>query len=165
MLAEGPSGDDAHAELARRYFAAFSPATAADLTTWSGLGSSRAVDLIRGELVDVPVHGRPGFRLGPERDGSAVRLLSAWDNFLIGYRDRSGLVPDDRRGEIYVGGIIRPTIVENGVVVGRWRLDRAARRIEVVPFGRPSRAVLAAVEAEVDDLGRFVGARARRQRR
>jgi hypothetical protein len=33
---EGPRSDDALAELARRYFAAFSPATAADFTAWWG---------------------------------------------------------------------------------------------------------------------------------
>ncbi len=60
----GPSGDDALAELARRYFAAFSPATAADFATWSGLASRRAVELIRDELTEADVDGRPGFRLG-----------------------------------------------------------------------------------------------------
>jgi hypothetical protein len=155
--ADGPHGDDALAELARRYFAAFSPATAADFTTWSGLPSARAIGLIRDELTEVSLDGRTGFRHGPPREGNGMRLLSAWDNFLIGYRDRSGLVPADRRGEIYVGGIIRPTIVQNGIVVGRWRLDRAARRVEIVPFVRVSRALRAALAAEVDDLGRFVG--------
>lgn len=155
--AEGPRGDDALAELARRYFTAFSPATAADFTTWSGLPSGRAIGLIRDELSEVAVHGKPGFRLGPPRGGSGVRLLSAWDNFLIGYRDRSGLVPDDRRGEIYVGGIIRPTVVRDGAVVGRWRLDRAARFVEVVLFVTATRTLRAAVAGEVADLGRFVG--------
>jgi hypothetical protein len=157
--ADGPTGDDALAELARRYFAAFSPATAADFTTWSGLASGHAIGLVRDELVPVQVHGRPGFRLGSEKGRSGVRLLSGFDNFLIGYRNRDGLVPDDRRAEVYVGGIIRPTVVRDGAVVGRWRLDRAAGRVEVSYFGRAGRPLQSAVEAEVADLERFVGRR------
>ena len=155
--ADGPRDDDAQAELARRYFRAFSPATAADFTTWSGLASSRAIALVRDELTPVEVNGRPGYRLGDAQHGSGLRLLSGFDNLLIGYRDRTGLVPDERRGEVYVGGIIRPTIVRDGVVVGRWRLDRAAGRAEVIHFQAPSRAVRSAVAAEIDDLARFVG--------
>jgi hypothetical protein len=154
---DGPRGDDALAELARRYFRAFAPATAADFTAWSGLPSARAIGLIRDELTPVDVNGRPGYRLGAVEDGGGVRLLSGFDNLLIGYRDRSGLVAQDRRAEVYVGGIIRPTVLRDGVVVGRWRLDRAAGRVHVVAFERPSRTLRAAVEREVADLARFVG--------
>src|SRR5206468_8317265 len=61
---EGPSGDEALAELARRYFAAFSPAAASDFAVWSGLPAARAVGLIRDELEPVSVRGGRGFRLG-----------------------------------------------------------------------------------------------------
>jgi hypothetical protein len=154
---DGPRGDDALAELARRYFRAFSPATAADFTAWSGLPSARAVGLIRDELTPVTVHGRSGYRLGESAEGRGVRLLSGFDNLLLGYRDRTGLVADDRRGEVYVGGIIRPTVVRAGVVVGRWRLDRAAGQVHIVHFDPPGKALRAAIDAEVDDLARFVG--------
>jgi hypothetical protein len=153
----GPRGDDALAELARRYFRAFSPATAADFTAWSGLPSARAIALIRDELTPTPVHGRPGFRLGPEIDGAGVRLLSGFDNYLVGYRDRNGIIADDHRAEIYVGGIIRPTVLHDGAVVGRWRLERAAGTVAVGFFREPARAVRDRVEAELADVSRFVG--------
>ena len=155
--AAGPRDDDALAELARGYFRAFSPATPADFTAWSGLPSGRAVALIRDELTPVAVNGKSGYRLGEVADPPAVRLVSAFDNFLIGYRDRTGLVPDDRRDEIYVGGIIRPTIIRNGAAVGRWRLDRAAGRVSVRYFVAPTRALRAAVQDEIADVARFVG--------
>jgi hypothetical protein len=153
---QGPRGDDALAELARGYFRAFSPATPADFTTWSGLASGRAVALIRDELTPVQVNGKAGYRLGEPRESTGVRLLSAFDNFLIGYRDRSGIVPESHRAEIYVGGIIRPTIVRDGATVGRWRLDRSAGRVEVRYFGRATQALRTAVEDEVADIARFV---------
>ncbi len=154
---EGPRGDDALAQLTRRYFAAFSPATAADFATWSGLSSAPAIELIRDELTPVEVNGRPGYRLGEPVEGTGVRLVSGFDNLLIGYRDRAGLISDERRPEVYVGGIIRPTVVRDGVIIGRWRLDRSARRVEVVPFVRVTRPLRAALDAEADDLCRFVG--------
>ena len=70
----GPSGDDALAELARRYFAAFSPATAADFATWSGLAGRRAVELIRDELTPADVDGTPGL---PARRGRAAARRAA----------------------------------------------------------------------------------------
>lgn len=90
--ASGPRGEDALAELARRYFRAFSPATPADFTTWSGLPSAKAVALIRDELTPVSVDGRPGFRLGEVAPARGSRLLPAFDNYLVGYRDRGALI-------------------------------------------------------------------------
>ena len=155
--ATGPRDDEALAQLARRYFRAFSPATAADFTTWSGLPSGRAIALIRDELVPVEVNGRAGFRLGDATVEGGVRLLSAFDNYLIGYRDRSDLIADGDRREVYVGGIIRPTVLLDGRVVGRWRLDRARGRVEVGVFEKVPADVEAAIEAETADLARFVG--------
>ncbi|MDQ2750091.1 MAG: winged helix DNA-binding domain-containing protein, partial [Actinomycetota bacterium] len=88
----GPRHDDALAELARRFFQAFSPATAADFTTWSGLPSGRAIAQIRDELMPVEVNGRSGFTLGEVAPQRGLRLLSAYDNYLVGYRDRELII-------------------------------------------------------------------------
>ncbi len=154
----GPSGDDALAELARRYFAAFSPATAADFSTWSGLPSARAVALVRDELTPVSVRGRAGFRLGDRPPGRGVRLLPAFDNALLGHRDRDALLRPELRGEVYVGGIIRPTVLRDGRIAARWRLQRARRGAEIVvtPFESLS-AVRSQLDREVADVGRFLG--------
>lgn len=155
---DGPRGDDALAELARRFFAAFSPATPADFTTWSGLPSSRAVALIRDELTQVDVDGRSGFRLGEVEPQRGLRLLSAFDNYLVGYRDRRLIIEDSWRPQVYLGGVIRPTVLLDGRVVGTWRLVRGAHRatVEVRPFTAMPRSTRSAVEAEVADIGRFL---------
>ncbi|HZY76187.1 MAG TPA: winged helix DNA-binding domain-containing protein [Jatrophihabitantaceae bacterium] len=154
--AAGPRGDDALAELARRFFTAFSPATAADFTTWSGLPSSRAIALIRDELTAVDVHGRAGYRLGHVEPQRGLRLLAAFDNYLVGYKERAALIADDRRAEVYVGGVIRPTILLDGRVIGRWQLDRAKGRVQVTEFESLTRSARAALAAEVADLGVFL---------
>jgi hypothetical protein len=155
---DGPRGDDALAELARRYFRAYSPATGADFTSWSGLPSRAALALIRDELTPAG----SGFTLGVTPEHGGLRLLGAFDNYLLGYRDRDLIISAAHRGEVYVGGVIRPTILHDGRVIGRWRLIRPTRKhapivVEVRPFDRPSPSVRAAIEAEVDDIGRFLG--------
>jgi hypothetical protein len=154
--AAGPRGDDALAELARRFFTAFSPATPADFTTWSGLPSSKAITLIRDELAEVDVHGRAGYRLGEVEPQHGLRMLSAFDNYLVGYKQRAALIDEDRRPEVYVGGIIRSTVLLDGRVVGRWQLDRAKARVHVIEFERLARSARAAIAAEVADLGTFL---------
>jgi hypothetical protein len=152
----GPSGDEALAELARRYFAAFSPATAADFSTWSGLPSARAVALIRDELTDANVDGRAGFRLGEVAPARGLRLLPAFDNYVIGYRDRTAILHPDRHPAVYQGGMIRPVAVLDGQGFGTWALDRATGRIVLTPFQRLSAPVRRRVEAEATDVGRFL---------
>ncbi len=155
---EGPTGDDALAELARRYFQAFSPATAADFTTWSGLPSGRAIALIRDELTPADVNGRAGYRLGEIAPQRGLRLLPAFDNYLVGYRDRDLIIGTDDRPEVYIGGIIRPAVVLDGRVIGTWRVIRRpdAATVALTPFAGMAAKARAAIEAEVEDIARFL---------
>lgn len=152
----GPSGDDALAELARRYFTAYSPATAADFTSWSGLPSGRAVELIRAELQPADVDGRPGFRMGEAPVHGGVRLLPAFDNYLIGYRHRAALLDPSLHPHVYQGGWIKPVVLRDGAVLGTWALDRRAARVTVAPFAPLPAVVQRAVAAEVRDIARFL---------
>jgi hypothetical protein len=153
----GPSDDDALAELARRYFAAYSPATATDFASWSGLPYARAIELVRDELREADVDGRPGYRLGEVEPQRGVRLLPAFDNYLVGYRDRSAILDPAAQDRIYQGGMIRPAVLVDGRVAGSWALDRAKGRVTVAPFDEFGSAVRRGVEAEIADVGRFLG--------
>ncbi len=152
----GPSGDDALAELARRYFAAYSPATAADFGTWSGLAPGRAVALIRDELRAADVGGTPGFRLGEVEPARGTRLLPAFDNYLLGYADRSALIGAERYGSVYQGGMIRPVLLVDGEVAGTWSLRRAARVLTVSPFAPLTRKAAGELDRELADVARFL---------
>lgn len=152
----GPSGDDALAELARRYFAAYSPATAADFAAWSGLAHGRAIGLIRDELDVADVDGRAGFRLGEVEPQRGVRLLPAFDNYLVGYRDRAAILHADLQPHVYSGGVIRPTVLVDGRVTATWSIDRAKGRVKVAPFEQFNARTRRVVEAEVADVARFL---------
>ena len=156
-------GDDALAELARRYFTAFGPATAADFSTWSGLPSGRAIELVRDELDQVDVDGRPGFRSAgstptAELAPGSVRLLAGFDNYLVGYRDRGLFVAEQHRSSVYVGGVIKPTVLVDGRIAGIWRLTRTARSaaVTVTPFDTVAPPTRRALLAEVADIERFL---------
>ena len=156
--------DAALAELARRYFAAFGPATEADFAGWAGLplrDVRAGMSAIGGELRKVQIGNEEGRAHGRGRRppaGAVVRLLPAWDTYLMGYRDRSFLAPGGRWPRIMPGGgMLKPAILLDGEAVGLWRSRRAGAKlvVELEPFERFDAATRTAIEAEVADLGRF----------
>jgi Winged helix DNA-binding domain len=145
--------------LAHRYLAGHGPATAADLATWSGLPLRDARAGLAGtDAVAVTIAGEPGFRPAGdavEEDGT-VRLVPAYDEYLLGYRGRSLAVEPRHAGRIHGGGgVIAPAILAGGRVVGRWSQRRSGDvlTVTVEPFGRlPS-----GLDEEAADLGRYLG--------
>jgi hypothetical protein len=160
--------DAALAELARRYLRAFGPASEADFARWAGLGLTEVrVGLreIGGELVQSRLGDQRLFSLRRERTrlpgGGQIRMLGAFDTYMLGYRSRDFAVPPEGMGAVKEGGggWIRPVIVEDGRVIGTWRSARKAGRLEIDlrPFDRLAPGVRASLEAEVEDIARFEG--------
>jgi hypothetical protein len=162
--------EDALATLARRYLLAYGPAGAKDLATWSGLPLSRvraALGRVR-ELVAVEMEGGEawlheslrGWLDEPEREDGIVRLLPAYDPYLLGYRGRDHVVSPQYARRIHPGGgFLRPTVIVDGWAVGTWKLALEAGAIEITvePFEALDRRNSEALEAEVGALGRFYG--------
>lgn len=169
-----PGREDALAELARRYLRGYGPATPADLAAWSGLGrreADAAWRAIADELAEVstPAGARWILR-GSERTLAAtvrtptpVRLLPAFDTLLLGWADRTPLVPARFARRVNAGGgMIRPTLLTDDGVAGTWALRRdrdGASRVEVAPFGRLLPGVRSELEREVRAVERFVASR------
>jgi hypothetical protein len=141
------SGDAALAELARRYLLGYGPA-------WSGLPAGTARRAFA--LLDAPV-------AAPAASDGALpvlvpRLLGQFDTVLLGHRDREFVLPAAHAKRVNAGGgMIAATVLVGGQVAGVWR--RAGRKVTVEPFGKVAAKAHAAVEAEVADLGRFLGER------
>lgn len=165
------SRETALAELARRYLAAYGPASLPDFATWSGLAIGEARDtwqLIADEIVELDTSvgvqwilrarakGARERRAGPP----TVRLLGWFDNYLLGYRNRELMASSGYGKRINPGGgLVHPTVVVDGRVVGTWRSKRQRSRLElaVEPFELLSSEVARGVEAEAADVGRFLG--------
>jgi Winged helix DNA-binding domain len=144
------------AELARRYLRSHAPAGPADLAAWSGLplGDARAgfAGLASDELVELTFRGRPSWRL---RRGGArpvdvpLALLPAFDEWLLGWGDRSTVLEPAHTATVVHGGIIAPVLLAHGQVIG------AARAGEVTPFGPLTAAQEKLLAAEHRDIARF----------
>jgi hypothetical protein len=165
-LGERPAHDrdSALAELARRYLSAFGPATEADFGGWSGLGMRdvrAALAAVGGEIREMRIGSERAWalkRAGRRPQRPVVRLLPAWDTYLMGHRDRGFLAgPADWRRIMPGGGVLRATIVSDGVAVGIWRLRRSggAIRVELEPFVDLDARTRRAIDAEIADVGRF----------
>jgi winged helix DNA-binding protein len=138
-----PDREAALVELARRYAAGHAPATAEDFAKWSGLPARD----IRWEEATAG-----------EAEEGGVRLLPAFDEWLLGWASRDPILPREHAKKVVPGGgIIRPVAIADGRVFATWRLDRPKRRIELQPFGRVTRAMRAGVEEEVAAIGDFLG--------
>lgn len=165
------SGDAAVAELAVRHAASYGPVTAADLARWSGLplGAARRAQAAAGERL-AEVAGPDGPLLAAAPAGAAVpalppagavRLTGHFDPYLLGYGDRDLMLPPAVAGRIATGGgFLMPCVLRDGAVVATWRHERRSSGlgIRVEPLGvDPDRALSEGIDAEVADLGRFLG--------
>ncbi|MEA2450984.1 MAG: hypothetical protein QOG63_2916 [Thermoleophilaceae bacterium] len=158
-------GDDGTEELVRRYLAAFGPASAADVQTWSGLkGIKKVLDGMRDELAtfsaeggrelfDLPDAPRPG-----EDPVAPPRLLPEFDNLVLAHADRTRLLPDEHRGRVVTKNLrVRATFLVDGVVAGTWSAARKGKRatLTLEPFGKLPKRVASALADEAEALLRF----------
>lgn len=160
--------DEALAEIARRYFTGHGPATAADFTWWTGLVAAdvrAAIDLAGTRLRRERIGDRTywsGERGRPAGTGAPrATLLPAFDELVVGYRDRSALYHPAHGREINPGGngMLSPTVVLDGRVVGTWRrtLGRKGVAVEPALFAPLDRGGLRALSAASERYARFLG--------
>ena len=140
-----PDGD--LADLVTRYLGAFGPATARDVTAWSGLtGLGPVLERLRpslvtfsdeqgAELFDLPSAPRPGADVP-----APVRLAAEFDNLLLSHADRSRMVSAENLKRFYtINGVFPGSVLIDGFVAGMWRLARHknAATLSIELFGRP----------------------------
>jgi hypothetical protein len=162
VLPPAPPREQALELVARRYLAAYGPAGPLDLAAWSGLSAAdvrAAWAAIASEVVEAApdLWILPG-AVDPAAHGS-VRLLPSFDALLLGYRDRSHLIEPEHTALIWPGGgWLHPALLVDGRIAGTWRLDRTTgAAVVVTPFTPLAPGDVAALGAEVEDVGRFLG--------
>jgi hypothetical protein len=157
--------DDALAEIARRYVTSRGPAQAIDLAWWSGLtvtDSRRALELA-GDDLEVFELGRRRFWAARTPDPVAferplVRLIPIYDEYFIGFRDRSDFGDAARLGRDD-DALSANIVVLDGSIVGGWRrtTGKGHVAISVQLLVRLDAAERRALEAAAADFGQFVG--------
>jgi Winged helix DNA-binding domain len=135
--------DAALAELARRYLAAHPGAGAEDLAYWSGLPLRDARAGLR-DLSPPPA---------PPAGDVPLRLLGAFDELLLGWRDRTPVVAAEHARSVHPGGgILRAIVLEDGEARGTWSLR--AGRVTFEPFA--AIADTAALDAEIAAVEAYI---------
>lgn len=156
-------GDEALGEWAQRYFTSHGPATVRDFAWWASLTLTEARrGVALAELATLEVDGTTHY-LAPDVEPAprSVQLLPGFDEFILGYQDRSAALTPEQFAVIVPGnnGIFQPTIVSNGEVVGTWKKTARAKRVDVqlLPFDEAPD-----VAAALTAYGRFLGVEATR---
>ncbi|GGZ69845.1 winged helix DNA-binding domain-containing protein [Streptomyces subrutilus] len=149
------TGAAAERELARRYRLAHGPSDALDFVHWSGLKTTAGKSAWA--AVQGPADAGPP--VDPDPADPDVRLLPAYDNYLVGYRTRDLAVPAAHERRVWPGGgQIRATVLVDGLAVGTWSRARGGKEVTVEPFPGtepPSPAAAAALARESADVVRF----------
>ena len=137
--------DEALAELTRRYFASHGPATVQDLMRWAGLttaeakiGLAAAGKDLRQETIGERVYWMSRELPTMNDEAEATFLLPGFDEYLLGYGDRSAVLDPAYAQRICPGGngVFNPTLVIDGRVAGTWKrsFKKGAVVIELAPF-------------------------------
>ncbi|HVV20024.1 MAG TPA: winged helix DNA-binding domain-containing protein [Pseudonocardiaceae bacterium] len=165
-LSEPLSDDDSPDELVRRYLAAFGPATAADVQTWSGLrGVKTILARLRPELVTVlDENGREMFDLPdaprPPADTPApARFLPEFDNLVLSHADRTRVIADEHRGLVVTKNLrVRASVLYDGFACGTWDVERkkTSTTLRVAPFRPLPAQAMRELTAEGERLLEFL---------
>jgi hypothetical protein len=164
------SGQDALAEVCRRFLRAYGPARPQDFREWFGVKEPQAVfDALRGEVEPIEVGSRTAYVPAGETcfqaPAASVRLLPEYDVYVMGFRDRDELVPPAVRELVAASGRGRyegpagvRLVVTDGFAAGVWERKKRGRRIElrVTPARRLTRAHRAALAGEAERIGTFL---------
>ena len=158
----------AAAELATRYFSSHGPATLQDFVWWSGLkvtdaraGIEAIAPQFHQETVDGKIYWMPSKLEMVQELPPHIYLLPGFDEYLLGYSDRSTVLDKQHAQKICPGnnGVFSPTVISDGQVIGTWKCAIKGKKMNIMPqafqtFGNAERtAILLAAE----NYQRFMG--------
>jgi hypothetical protein len=144
---------EALAELAGRYFLSRGPATVHDFAKWSGLTVANArtgLEAVKNRLQQEVVSGQtywfPPAHLSANAKAPGAYLLSIYDEYISGYKDRNAIVDERVAANLTaLGNDLTYIILVNGRIVGTWK--RALKK-EAVVIETNLYTALAGVEKE-----------------
>ncbi|MEU8419289.1 winged helix DNA-binding domain-containing protein [Micromonospora sp. NPDC048835] len=175
--------DEALAVLAHRYVRGHGPVTDREFAGWSGLTltDARRGLVAAGEaLSTVRVDGTPMYvdaaladaalsdaalTDAPRAAPDDVLALPGFDEYLLGYRDRTLMLDPAHQAAVVPGnnGIFQATVVRAGRVVGVWKrkIGRTAVTVTIQPLTTLDTAARARVEQALGRYADFLGLPAR----
>jgi hypothetical protein len=166
--------DEALLEVCRRYLRTYGPATPNDFRQWFSSRQFKPADaralFASLELDEVDVEGHTAHVLEGDtaflEPQQTVRLLPEYDVYVMGFRERDQLVPEEARRPVaehgrgkYEGPAGVRFLMIDGVAAGLWERKKRGKRVElrVSPSRKLTRAERAGIDTEAERLGAFLG--------
>ena len=156
--------DEALQRLALRYLQGHGPATAADLAWWSGLTQKDARHALALASSGLEQETHEGITWWWRSDAPApsrsraVHLLPAFDEYLIGYRDRTPVLDAAQTRRVFsVNGLVAATAIVDGRVAATWKRAAADGDVVFDPLRPLADAEHAALLRAAQRWRRFLG--------
>lgn len=177
-----PERDEALGMIALRYFRSHGPTTRQDFAGWTGLTAAdarRGIAVAGASLATVRVEGKE-MHLGAElleahagalagsippstsspEPGDAYLALPGFDEYLLGYKDRSLMLDEAHRQAVIPGGngVFQATLLRGGRVIGTWkrRVGRGKTVVDLFPLVPLAAAERSRVEEALLPYGRYL---------
>ena len=161
------SREEALGKLALKYFSGHGPAQVKDFAWWSGLNlkdAQKGLELTKRNLVEETVEGKTYWFSDKTKKSKSKNLqaflLSIYDEYTIGYKDRTAL-GEQRYFEklILMGNALTAVMVLDGKIVGTWKKEKQRKQIKIKlnPFKQLEVAEREAFERAVERYGKFIG--------
>jgi hypothetical protein len=166
--------EQALAEVCRRYFATYGPASHQDFAHWFRLKpheARRVLESLADALEEVNLAGRRAWMLATDTEEEwepahdPLRLLPPYDCYVLGCGPREWVVPTAARTRVstygrgrFEGATALPVLLIDGVVAGMWEQRKLASRSElrVEAFGQLTPRQRDQLEAEAAHIGAFL---------
>jgi len=159
------SKPEALAELAARYFTSRGPASLKDFAGWSGLSMAdarTALEAVNHKLESEEINGQPCWfpqtRTRELPRSSFVYLLSIYDEYISGYKDRTSMDVGFSRQLFAMGNALQYIIVMDGFFVGTWKrmINKDAVIMQMKYFKKLNQPEKLAVLHAADRYGEFL---------
>jgi len=155
-------------EMVLRYFTSHGPATVKDFCNWTRLtvkDTKQAIESLNDTLTSTQIDGNeywlsranavPKAPASPE-----VYLLPGFEEYMLGYRDRSAMLELAHANKVVPGGngVFFPIIVVDGQIKGVWKRNLSANKatITLSPFSKLTPAELTAAKEAAKRYSMFI---------
>lgn len=123
---ESITQEDALARLASRYFQSHAPATLEDFVMWTGLPKNdcrKGIQALGEEIITKGDYYFHANNLQGLANPKFCKLLAAFDEILIGYKERTAIVCSFHEPKCYNAnhGIFNPVILYGNQLAGTWK--------------------------------------------
>lgn len=159
--------DEALVELTKRYFASRGPATMKDFVVWSGLTMAdvkKGIELLQPKLEHEVIDGQTYWfaeLTSPLKEAKkTAQLLPIYDEYVMGYKDRSAMLGALDREKFNVSEIAFDNIIViDSILVGSWRrtLSKSEVLVETNFNVSLTKTEQRAVAEAVEQYGKFLG--------